>query len=170
MQHREGAIRRVGRLLHADRGEKRFGESRRAREQLVVASRAPARDDGLQQLPHAPVREVALELCGARSETGEAGVGRGVTRRSQETRLAEPGRSFDDQNLTATLCGVGERVAEHAELVLSLQQCRRNLDHSVRRSTSQTSSPYTEPARDRAGPAVGKDDRMALAGTSMAGR
>ena len=72
VQHREGTIGGARRRLDASRGEQRFGERRRAVEQTVALGDRETRDDGLQQLPHAAIREVALQLRCSGAQAGEA--------------------------------------------------------------------------------------------------
>ena len=107
MQHREGAVRR-----------RRGGTGRSGRTAAPRGPRHP-RTDGrvrdptpcdrrLEQLPHTAVGEVALELGRARSQAGEATLGCGIARRSQQARLPNSPRRLDQRNATAPLPRRGE--------------------------------------------------------------
>ena len=59
----------------------------------------------------------------------------GDARRLQQARLAESASRLHQDHLPTAQPGVGEWVTERLELVCTLQQCRRTVDHHT------TSSP-----------------------------
>jgi hypothetical protein len=72
VQHREGEIRRTRRQLDAGRGEERLGEGCCAFEKMVTLRDGGRHDRRFEQLPHAAVGEVALQLAGTGTKAGEA--------------------------------------------------------------------------------------------------
>ena len=80
---------------------------------------------------HSRTRSPPLQLGGPCPKAGEPGLARYLGRRLQQARLAEPGGRFDDDAPSTAQPGFGERLATRIEFVVSLEQCRRPLDHHV---------------------------------------
>ena len=144
VQHRERAIGRGQRPRVAGRGEQRLRERRGALEQAVALGARDLRDDGLEQLPHAAVGEVALELAGPRAQAREARLRGGrPDGRPEQARLAEPGRSLRRGRPGRwPSLRLGQRIAELRELALALQKCRRE-SRSPRQVTASATGRVT---------------------------
>ena len=137
VQDRERAVGRGRRQRGGARGEERSREGRGALEQaLWVRGR---RDGRLQQLPHAAVGEVALELAGPRSQAREARLGGRAGGRPEQARLAQPGRALHEDGLAAPLPGLAQGMGDRRQLALALEEPLRHLEGHV------TPGPWTAP-------------------------
>ncbi len=122
----------------AARGEQRSRQGGGAFEQAVALRRPTFATSGLEQLPHAAVGEVALELVRPRPQAGEPCLLGRLGRRLEQARLAEPGRRLEEHDLPAAFLSAAERIAKHRQLVLALQKRRCSPDRHLR---SQLSGP-----------------------------
>jgi hypothetical protein len=118
MQDRERAVGR--RRGSVGRGEEGLRQARGTLEQTLALRIRELHNGGLEQLPHAAVREVALELARSRSQTGEARLGRGLGGRPEQGRLPEPRSRLDEEGPAAALPRLSQCVAELGELTLAL--------------------------------------------------
>ena len=144
VEHGEGAIRRAGRQFDAARGEQRLRQGGGTVEHAFTLVDGCVGDHGLEQLSRASVGEIALQLRGAGAEADEAHLGGGLARRSQQARLAHPRGRLDDDDPPAGQLRLNQRASERIELALSLEQCRRALDHH---STSEFHEEAGHPTR-----------------------
>jgi hypothetical protein len=134
VEHGEGAIVPERGLPGADGGEQGLRERRGALEQPLALRVRDSRDHRLEQLPHAAVGEVLLELTGARPEAGETGRDGVLAGRPEQACLAKAGGGLDQDELSAALLRRVQGIIQLGELVLAFQKRRRSLDFH---STSQ---------------------------------
>jgi hypothetical protein len=152
VRHREGAVGRRARAVLRP-PEQRLGQRRGAAEEPLPPRPVGPRHDRLEELTHAAVGEVSLELAGPRPQAREPMGDRRVRRRPEKARLAEARRSLHEDHPAGTGLGVRQRVVELRELTLALQKCRRSLDGhggaGVSEAWTTLSTAYVEDARVR---------------------
>ncbi len=169
VQDGERAVGRGRRQRGGARGEERSRQGRGALEQaLGVRGR---RDGRLQQLPHAAVGEVALELAGPRSEAGEARPGGRAGGRPEQARLAQPGRALHEDGLAAPMGGLAQGMGDRRQLALALEEPLRHLEgHVTPGPWTAPRPPYRRPGSARfreprrGGPRRGRGDAVVRSG------
>ncbi len=130
VEHGEGAVGRRPRAV-VRRREERLRQRRSASEEPLAVRGPGPRHDRLEQLAHAPVGEVALELARPRAQAPEAAFGSGLGYCPQKARLAESGGRLDEDDVAPSVLGRLKRVAEVRELELTLEKGLGSLDRHV---------------------------------------
>jgi hypothetical protein len=102
---------------------------------LLLPSREEHR---LEELPYHAKGEVALELRSARPQ--HLHILRGLSRRSQQARLADPRRPLDDCRGPLTPARRGTQALELLEFTLPLHQRRPHHLHMRHRTTAEPRS------------------------------
>ena len=98
-----------------------LGDRGGALEQTLTFGLGCLRHGGLEQLAHATVGEVALELVGPGAQARDARPGGNVRGRAQQAGLAEPGGTLHKDQPAAALPGIAQCAAELGELPLTLE-------------------------------------------------
>ena len=106
--------------------EQRPGERRRARQQAVVDLVVDAGQQRLEELQRDAELKIALGLRRAGAHHRHAVVARAGDRLLQQRRLAGPGVTLDEQQLTRSGAGGHEQRVDRAQGVLSLEKSSRN--------------------------------------------
>jgi hypothetical protein len=108
-------------MCRASRGEERVRERCGPLEQAVTLGACDPGQGGLQELTHAAVGEVVLELAGAGPQASEASLAGDPGGRPEQAGLAEARSSLHDHDPAVPLLGRPHRVRQLAELALTLQ-------------------------------------------------
>ena len=131
-QHPEQAVHdRVGAALGLVAGparralEQRPGERRRARQQAVAGLVVGAGQQRLEELQRDAELKVALELRRAGAHDRHAVVAGAGDGRVEQRRLADPGVTLDEQQLTRRGAGGREQLVDGAQGLLSLEKLSR---------------------------------------------
>ena len=129
MQHRERRLRSLSHHVCRSRREQRRTELGGTCQQLGAEIRRRRGERRLEQLPHDPERELALELSASRGQHLELPRVGELPRCAQQPRLADPGGPLDDDQTTLTGAGRIEHRRQCGDL-------RLTLEHENRLSTS----------------------------------
>jgi hypothetical protein len=75
----------------------------------------------LEELPHDPEREVALELAAAREQDEQTSLEPARAYLGDESRLSDAGGTFDDHDAGRAGESTRNRVIEHIQLAIALE-------------------------------------------------
>ena len=105
VQHRERRLGPLSQPVCRSRGEQRRTELGGTCQQLGAKIRRRRGERPLEQLPHDPERELALELSSSRGQHLELPRVGKLPRCAQEPCLADPGGPLDDNQTTLASAG-----------------------------------------------------------------